>query len=967
MLYLDLESRSQCDLIKHGLRRYVTDPTTQVICMAYCFEDTDIRFWWSDEPFPVEVSEHFVSGGPIMAWNSNFEQNMFEFVVCNDYDVPTPKPNQWRCAMTVALVNGYPGGLGDAVAAAGLPVAKMAEGRRLIKEYSAPGHKTELVGKDRELMKDYCETDVITMVGFLAGMRDLTNVEWSEFHLNCKINDRGIPVDVKFAEAATKYADALAEHACNEVAILTGGAMQKITARKARDAWLFPKLTEHQKKLLEVYKNGEKRVSLDQDHRALLLACDDLDPYAHDLLTYMNDAGSSSLKKYQVAVNTHVDGIVHDTLVFNGAQTGRFASRGLQIHNLRRDCFPLEEAEAYIGQAVAGESFDGAGFVLARLLRSMITHKDGLIWVDWSGIESRVAPWLADSRDGERVLDIHRSGADLYVAAAAGMFHVSVDSVTKDQRQAGKVAVLACVAEGSMVLTRRNLIPIEEILPCDEVWDGVEWVTQEGVVYKGYKEVILYDGLEATEDHKVWTQCGRYVQFGRVVAEGWKLAKTGLGRENIKLSEVNQPRHRGVGWSSTCTYILYNLWCGRFEGRKQLRKRARWLPSLQSRGAQKPPPKVVAETAVSSTRSLRKLVRESVSKLRRSGYRFWFSLRSLCGRLRDRTSRFAEKLGIGPRRQQQGLLSGEPSLGVAGAAVREHPTEHSEYRRQVVGGKWEPLRTPHDCETATLESVSVSDRRKSKASCCTKTKELVQDTVRTRKVRVYDLVNAGPRHRYTVSNTLVSNCGYGGGANALISMAKNYGMTLDEDDAKAIVDAWRDSNHWACELWYDFDAAIEKAVMNPRTPVKVGRVTLTSDGHDFLWCELPSGRMLPYPKPRMEYYETPWGEERYGPTHQMGLRPGKDAKEPPRKHTRGANVMQNSTQAISADLLRDALLRVDAAGLDIVLHCHDEIVIRPRGAGDGELLNEIMLALPWWATNLPLDTGGVEGSKRYGK
>jgi len=78
-------------------------------------------------------------------------------------------------------------------------------------------------------------------------------------------------------------------------------------------------------------------------------------------------------------------------------------------------------------------------------------------------------------------------------------------------------------------------------------------------------------------------------------------------------------------------------------------------------------------------------------------------------------------------------------------------------------------------------------------------------------------------------------------------------------------------------------------------------------------------------------------------------------------------MMQNCTQAIAADLLRDALLRADAAGLDIVLHCHDEIVICPRNEGDGELLNKIMLDLPDWAVGLPLATGGIEGGRRYGK
>jgi len=45
MLYLDLETRSDVDLIFHGLRRYAEDPGTEVICMAYAFDDGPIEFW----------------------------------------------------------------------------------------------------------------------------------------------------------------------------------------------------------------------------------------------------------------------------------------------------------------------------------------------------------------------------------------------------------------------------------------------------------------------------------------------------------------------------------------------------------------------------------------------------------------------------------------------------------------------------------------------------------------------------------------------------------------------------------------------------------------------------------------------------------------------------------------------------------------------------------------------------------
>jgi len=81
MLYLDLETRSDVDLIFHGLRRYAEHPSTEVICMAYAFDDGPIEFWWGTEPFPQEVIDYINSGSPITAHNAAFEKAIFDEVL----------------------------------------------------------------------------------------------------------------------------------------------------------------------------------------------------------------------------------------------------------------------------------------------------------------------------------------------------------------------------------------------------------------------------------------------------------------------------------------------------------------------------------------------------------------------------------------------------------------------------------------------------------------------------------------------------------------------------------------------------------------------------------------------------------------------------------------------------------------------------------------------------------------------
>jgi len=652
MLYLDLETRSDVDLIFHGLRRYAIDPSTEVICMAYALDDDPVEFWWADEPFPREVEDYFNSGDPVMAHNAGFEQAIFRSVISFSHAITEPHATQWRCSMAIGLTNGYAGGLDALAAGLGLAYRKNPQGARLIREYCAPGHLKTFKPGDAEIMRDYNISDVKTMREAVHCLRDLTPAEWEEYHINAIINDRGIPIDVAFCEAALGYTREVADDANEQISLLTGGLMTKATQRNSRDAWLLPKLTPHQMDLLTVHKKGIKKISLDQDHRRYLLECGDLDHDARELLEYIDNAGSSALKKFAVASHQHVKGRVHNTFLFNGAgRTGRFSGKGLQPHNIRRDVYGNNEAESLIQDVIQGMEIDQPANTMARLLRAMIAHEDGLYWVDWSSIEGRVAPWLSASQSGEAKLELFRQGRDIYVVTAASMAHLPEAMVSKDQRQSGKIAEL----------------------------------------------------------------------------------------------------------------------------------------SLQ----------------------------------------------------------------------------------------------------------------------------------------------------------------------------------FGGSHNALIGMAKNYGITFEEDEARGIVDKWRMANPWAPEIWAAYDNAITEAVLNPGTDQKVGRVTYHADGVNFLWCALPSERLLSYPRPKFEAYMTPWDEERIGVTFQSHFKPA--AGEPPtRIHARGALLFQNTVQAVAADCLREAIVRAHDEELEIVGHVHDEII----GLGDraaGERLNEIMLEEPWWADGLPLATGGVSHGKRYGK
>ena len=100
-------------------------------------------------------------------------------------------------------------------------------------------------------------------------------------------------------------------------------------------------------------------------------------------------------------------------------------------------------------------------------------------------------------------------------------------AVQKEARKKAK----PCIAKGALVLTDNGLKPIETVQLADRVWDGVEWVNHEGVVYKGFKPVLTHSGLTATPKHKVYLEDGSIVPFKDVVDE--------KARSRIAITEID--------------------------------------------------------------------------------------------------------------------------------------------------------------------------------------------------------------------------------------------------------------------------------------------------------------------------------------------------------------------------------------------------------------------------------------------
>ena len=82
MLWIDFETRSECDLTAAGVYNYAMHRSTEVLCMCYAFDDGDVRTWTPDEPFPQDVLRHT---GPIHAHNATFERLILWYVLQTDH------------------------------------------------------------------------------------------------------------------------------------------------------------------------------------------------------------------------------------------------------------------------------------------------------------------------------------------------------------------------------------------------------------------------------------------------------------------------------------------------------------------------------------------------------------------------------------------------------------------------------------------------------------------------------------------------------------------------------------------------------------------------------------------------------------------------------------------------------------------------------------------------------------------
>jgi DNA polymerase len=452
MIIVDTETKSDVDLKACGDWKYVHGKEFDVLVM--CWHDLyteESGTWHPGDPLP-DWAHHAHQLG---AFNARFDRLVWDHAMTAKHGWPEVPLENWYCVAAQMRVNNLPGQLDKAGRVLFKHRVKRASGHSLIQTMCIPPFKwTPSLQFE---MDKYCRQDVIATVDVHKATRPMTAREQRDWQVNELINDRGVAVDIELAEYATGYAEEEQAFLAEEIAEVTNGIITKTTQTQRIRKWVMDKTNEEVHKHMVVYKDGEKKYSLDKNARQRIMEADlEIPGHVRDVIEILDEGSASSVSKFKSMINRADEGLVKGAFIYAGATpTNRYVSRGLQLHNMKRDCFTESEADCLLADMQNGYKLKNVMQTLSKLLRPAIVGD--LVVGDWSAIEARVLPWAANTSGAIRRLDYIRAAdadpdmPDLYTKTMADL--------NLGDRQEGKVAELSlgyCGGKGAFAAMARN-------------------------------------------------------------------------------------------------------------------------------------------------------------------------------------------------------------------------------------------------------------------------------------------------------------------------------------------------------------------------------------------------------------------------------------------------------------------------------------------------------------------------------
>jgi len=451
-LSIDYETYSDVSLPDVGTSVYAQHPSTEVLMAAYAFDRGPVRQWVpaEGEPIPKELAQALISPDcEKWAWNASFECAITDNLVA---EVSIP---QWRDTMVQALHCSLPGALAKAGEVVGLPMEmqKDRKGKALMRKFSFPRKPTKKDPSTRrfwheepeewEGYKSYNRGDVVAERGVLIKLSNylMSDEEWELWHIDQRINQAGLPINVRMVRNAIRIYEQALEESFAEMRETTGlanpNSIPQLLPWLQSQGYMFDDLQKAHVKTATQYFKEQPDHWTDEQWTEYRQNTD-----LKSVLDLRLETSRTSIKKYYALErSTDDDGNLRGTLQMNGAaRTGRWAGRIFQPQNLPRPEKRFENMQPLIAKSVEeldyeslklihGNVFD----VLASAIRPAAQAPEGLTLIDadLSAIENRVLGWIAGC---DKILDVFRLKLDPYISFATYLYDMPYDELYREYK-----------------------------------------------------------------------------------------------------------------------------------------------------------------------------------------------------------------------------------------------------------------------------------------------------------------------------------------------------------------------------------------------------------------------------------------------------------------------------------------------------------------------------------------------------
>lgn len=442
IIVIDFETMNrEVDLRKVGAFTYIHHDAFYPLCVSWSEESEDevhhIDLLRHKHEIAKIIKEKILRGRnfhEIMfaAWNIGFDQIVFEKFIQGSY--------QWIDIQAVAAYFNLPLDL-DTCAGILLSQRKMEGGNVLVKELNRGSRDPD--SETTEDLLNYCDQDVLLEKRLLEILPWDLLPAWEQktFYATEKINLDGIQVDTNLAESLIKAVDWLKDQMLNECRNLYSKRFVRLDFSSAR------RFLYHLETLGFHAPNSQWPVLQE------LMRTHPLGSAIAPFLETKRIIGSTFPAKFNAIINmSQIDGRVHGLFRYHATHTGRWASSGVQFQNLKRtskselpillDAIDLMAWNDYHGlYKRCGESGITMYDIITQMIRPCFIPDDDELFIvaDYTGIEARMAVWLADDQEH---LKLYREGGDPYCEIASMIYGREITATDETERAVGKVAVL---------------------------------------------------------------------------------------------------------------------------------------------------------------------------------------------------------------------------------------------------------------------------------------------------------------------------------------------------------------------------------------------------------------------------------------------------------------------------------------------------------------------------------------------